>query len=70
MYFEVDYEKESKLMMVNRQLEFIYTGDPKDQVLSTFQYYMLESVIQETADYYGRKLEEWMVDRAARVGRG
>lgn len=61
MYFEVDYEKESKLMMVNRQLEFLYTGEQKDQVLSTFQYNMLETLIQETADYYGRKLEEWIV---------
>jgi len=45
MYFEVDYEKESKLNMVNKQLEFSYNGDPKDQIVTTFQYNILDSLI-------------------------
>jgi Cullin family len=61
MYFEVDYEQHSKLNMANKKLQYAFSGEPEDQVITFFEKNMTESLLEETGDYYARKLEEWLV---------
>ena len=60
VYFEVDFEKHAKLAIVNKRFMYSYKGDPDEQKLESFDTLMKEDLEMATADYYARKLQEWL----------
>ena len=57
----MDYEKESTQKLHNKKYGYVYTGDPEEQMLDTFDRYIKNALKEQTREFYAKKVQEWMV---------